>query len=205
MTVEPLNEDQSDALQELSNVAMGRAGKSLSTLLDTFVVLSVPRVKVVDVEEVAESVANMANAPEVVTAVRQAFFPEIRGEAITLFGPEGCRDLADLMGHEGALVESQEEELLLDTANILVGAVLNGLGEQMETEFKYTPPSILAVRTPLRELLQADNLDWNCALLVEVNFSLDERGFTCHMLTLMPEVSLEIIRKTLDKMLEELF
>ncbi len=204
MTVEPLTEDQSDALQELANIAMGRAGKSLSTLLDSFVILSVPRVTVVDVGDVADTVARMANAPEIGTAVRQAFFPTVRGEAITIFGPEGCREIADLMGHEGELGDSQEQELLLDTANILVGAVLNGLGEQMETEFKYTPPSILAVRTPLQQLLNAENLDWTCALLIEVNFSLDERGFTCHMLTLMPENSLDYIRRTLDEMLEDL-
>lgn len=204
MSVAPLTEDQSDALQELANIAMGRAGKSLSTLLDSFVILSVPRVTVVDVEDVADTVGRMANAPEIGTAVRQAFFPTVRGEAITIFGPEGCREIADLMGHEGELGDSQEQELLLDTANILVGAVLNGLGEQMETEFKYTPPSILAVRTPLQQLLTADNLDWTCALLIEVNFSLDERGFTCHMLTLMPENSLDVIRRTLDDMLEDL-
>ncbi len=204
MTVEPLTEDQSDALQELANIAMGRAGKSLSTLLDSFVTLSVPRVTVVDVGDVAETVACMANAPEIGTAVRQAFFPTIRGEAITIFGPEGCREIADLLGHEGELGDAQEQELLLDTANILVGAVLNGLGEQMETEFKYTPPSILAVRTPLAQLLNADNLDWTGALLIEVNFSLNERGFTCHMLTLMPENSLAYIRRTLDQMLEDL-
>jgi chemotaxis protein CheC len=204
MTVEPLTEDQSDALQELSNVAMGRAGESLSNLLDTFVILSVPRVRVVDVSEVADAVAAMDRAPDVVTAVRQAFFPKIRGEAITLFGPEGCRDLADLMGHEGELDGPKEQELLLDTANILVGAVLNGLGEQMETTFSYTPPSLLALKTPLRELLDTNNLDWSCALLIEVNFALDARGFTCHMLTFMPEQSLEWIRGTLDEMLEDL-
>lgn len=204
MSVEPLTEDQSDALQELANVAMGRAGKSLSTLLDSFVVLSVPRVTVVGVAELAQEVAEMSGAPEVGTAVRQAFFPDVRGEAITLFGPEGCCEIADLMGHEGELADAQEKELLLDTANILVGAVLNGLGEQMETEFKYTPPSILAVRTPVRKLLDVENLDWTCALLIEVNFALDERNFKCHMLTLMPENSLDYIRKTLDQMLEEL-
>ena len=204
MSVTPLTEDQSDALQELANIAMGRAGKSLSTLLDSFVILSVPRVTVVDVRDVADTVARMANAPETGTAVRQAFFPTVRGEAITIFGPQGCREIADLMGHEGELGDSQDQELLLDTANILVGAVLNGLGEQMETEFKYTPPSILAVRSPLQQVLNADNLDWTCALLIEVNFSLDERGFTCHMLTLMPENSLDVIRRTLDDMLEDL-
>jgi len=204
MTVAPLDEDQTDALQELSNVAMGRAGKSLSTLLDTFVILSVPRVRVVDVDDLTESVAAMKDMPETVTAVRQAFFPTIRGEAITLFGPKGCRDLADLMGHEGELADAQERELLLDTANILVGAVLNGLGEQMETSFSYTPPSLLATNVLLSELLDPPKLEFRAALLVEVNFSLDERDFTCHLLTLMAEESLDVIRATLDRLLEEM-
>ena len=204
MTVAPLDEDQSDALQELSNVAMGRAGKSLSTLLDTFVILSVPRVRVVDVNDLISAVAAMKDMPETVTAVRQAFFPTIRGEAIILFGPKGCRDLADLMGHEGELADAQERELLLDTTNILVGAVLNGLGEQMETAFSYTSPSLLATKVPLAELLDPSKLEFRAALLVEVNFSLDERDFTCHLLTLMAEESLDVIRATLDRLLEDM-
>lgn len=204
MSAQPLTEDQTDALQEVANIAMGQAGKSLSMLLDTFVTLSVPRVMVVDVQDVAPAVAAMTCTPEDVTAVRQAFFPGLRGEAIALFGARGCSDLADLLGHEGEIAAEQERELLLDTANILIGAVLTGLGEQIGAEFSYTPPSILAVHSPVTKILQVEHLDWSTALLIEVRFTLEDRGFTCHLLTLMPEGSIDVIRTTLDRILDEL-
>lgn len=203
MSLEPLSEDQTDALQELTNVAMGRAARSLSTLLDAFVTLSVPEVLMVAADEIAPTAARMTATPDDVTAVRQAFFPQIRGEAIALFDAGGCRDLADLLGHDGEITAAQEQELLLDTANILIGAVLSGLGEQVGAEFSYTAPSILAEHAAVSKLLDAERLEWRSALLIEVKFALEDRGFTCHLLTLMPEESITVIRRMLDDILED--
>ena len=47
---------------------------------------------------------------EIVTAVRQSFFNELNGEAITVFSAEGCRDLADLMGHYHNYVSFMQRE-----------------------------------------------------------------------------------------------
>jgi chemotaxis protein CheC len=204
MTIAPYTPEQADALQELVNVAMGQAGALLATMLDAFVTLSVPRSRIVSVDKVAGAVSDMIGSGEQIIAVRQAFFNTLRGEALVLFGPEGCLGLADLMGHEGEVDACAEEELLLDVSNVLVGAVLNGLGEQLETEFSFSPPSLMAVRRSADELLAADKLGWSHALLIEVNFALDERGFRCHLVVLMPEESIELMRSVLAQMLDEL-
>ena len=203
--VEPLTEDQADALQEVTNVAMGRAAKSLSTLLDTFVTLSVPRVQLVNAEHAADAVASTADAPANVTAVRQAFFHGLRGEALTLFDPSGCRNVADLLGLEDEEMDAnQEQEVLIETCNILVGAILSGLGQQLGTSFSYTPPNVFAVNTPMRQVLDPQRLEWTTALLVEVTFSLESRNFTCHVLSLLAEDSIVVIRQALDELLEDL-
>ena len=207
MSIAPFSADQEDALQEVANIAMGQAGSSLATMLDMFVVLSVPRVRMVTVDEVARAVTEMigdAEAPDEVTAVRQAFFNRLRGEAIVLYGRDGCTDLADLMGHEGEVDEAAEEELLLDVSNALVGAVLNGLAEQLETDFGFSAPQLMALRKPVSDLLDPDLLGWTHALLIEVNFKLEERGFSCHLVMLMPEESIEMMRGVLDQLLEGL-
>lgn len=205
MTVVPFSEDQSDALQEIANVAMGQAGASLATLLDAFVVLSVPRSRILESEGVSEAVVAMVGADENVTAVRQAFYDSLRGEAIIIFGAEGCNDLADLMGHDnGDMDDESEQELLLDVSNILVGAVLNSIGVQLEAEFNFGAPQLMAFDIPLDKLLNPEHLGWSHALLIEVNFTLEERGFSCHLVMLMPEESIDLMRGALDKMLEEL-
>lgn len=202
MSIEPYSEDQRDALQEITNIAMGQAGSSLAQLLDVFVVLSVPRVRIVEVEGVPEAVEEMVEESDSVTVVRQAFYNKLRGETLVIFDRRGCKDMADLMGHDGSLDDHAEEELILDVSNILVGAVLNGLGEQIETDFGFSAPSIMAKQVPIDTVLKTESLGWSHALFIEVNFSLEERGFKCHLIMLMPEESIELMRESLDQILE---
>jgi chemotaxis protein CheC len=202
--LDPLTEDQKDALQELANVAMGWAGKSLATLLEAYVQLSVPRVQLLDRAELVPAMEDLVPATEDVTAIRQAFFHSFRGEALALFTDDSWRSLADLMGHDGEVTEAEEQEILLETTNILIGAVLGGLGSQMAAEFHYTPPSFLAMHAPLDTVLAEEELDWEQALLLDVHFTLEERGFRCHLLIMLPEASVGAIARLLQNVLEEL-
>src|SRR5258705_4541979 len=95
MSEPALNEDQRDALQEVANLAMGQAATRLATLLDTFIELSVPRVRVVAVREAAQALREMTGINEAVTAVRQGFRSDIKGEALVI-----CRrgSIAQLCG-----------------------------------------------------------------------------------------------------------
>ncbi len=210
MSFQDYTPDQEDALQEVVNIAMGQAGSALAHILDSYVALSVPRVRIVSAQDVADAVAEMISGtregdPEQMTAVRQAFFNNLRGESIVLFGAGGCDDLADLLGHDQALAQEEtNEELLLDVANILSGAVLNGIAQQLETDFAYSAPTLMARGGSVQDLLNPEMLGWEYALLVEVNFSLEARGFSCHLVLLMPETSIDLMREVLDRMLEAL-
>ncbi|MGD8430414.1 MAG: hypothetical protein PVH31_08390 [Ectothiorhodospiraceae bacterium] len=204
MSIAPLTAEQEDALTEVANIAMGRAGASLGVMLDTLVGLSVPHTEIVSAADAAAAVARSVGERDDVTAVRQSFFNGLQGEAIALYGPEGCRDLADLLGHDGEADEVSDEELLLDVSNILVGAVLNSLGDQLHREFAFSPPEIMAVGAAISRLLDVEQLRWAHALLVEVNFSVEERGFRCHLVLMLPERSIDVMRDALTQLLSEL-
>jgi chemotaxis protein CheC len=204
MKVDAYTEDQRDALQEITNVAMGQAGSSLATVLGAFVVLSVPRVRIVGVEHVSQALREMVEEHDQITATRQAFYNLLRGEALVIFDRRGCHDLADLMGHDVEDEDFSEDELLLDVSNILVGAVLTGLGRQIETDFGFSAPSVIGKRIKLDDLLSNETLNWAQALLIEVNFSLEERHFKCHLIMLLPEESVDLMRQALDQILEGL-
>jgi len=51
-------------------------------------------------------------------------------------------------------------------------------------------------------LIDPKKMTWNYALLVEVNFTLEERNFTSHMTFLMPEESIQSMGEALDKFME---
>lgn len=202
MNADSLAPDHQDALQEIVNVAMGQAGAALAEILDSFITLSVPRIRLIDVSHIVPAVSEMVDDPSEVTAVRQAFFfNRLRGEALIIYGRGGCTELTDLMGYEAGSGAPSEHELLLDVSNILIGACLNGIGDQIGTDFSYTPPSIMAERVELDRLLVPQQLPWRQALLVEVNFSLEDRNFKSHLLMLMAEDAVEDLRQRLDQLL----
>ena len=207
MTVAALTNDQRDALQELTNIAMGQAGSSLATLLDAFVILSVPRIRVVEVIELPATLAELVGKNNLVSAVRQSFRGYIRGEAIIIFGEPGTHALADLMGYEGELGENGKEELLLDVANVLCGACLGGMMEQIRNftethgpaELSFSMPSIMVRDVLAQEIIDPHKVKWTHSLLLEVNFGIKDRNFVAHLTMLMPEDGIEKIRGIVDE------
>lgn len=196
-----LTNDQKEALQEIANIGMGQAGASIAQVLDHFVVLSIPRILFLRQNDVADSLRHAVGEGQV-SAVRQAFHSNMRGEALVIFGAQRCNDLADLMGYEQDLDRASELELLLDITNILVGACLGGIAEQLQEKMSFSPPSLMADRVPIENLLSVGDLAWNNALLVEVNFSLEQRNFACHLLMLMTENEIQTLAQALDRFLE---
>lgn len=197
-----LSQDQTDALQEVTNIAMGQAGSSLANILGVFVNLSVPRIRVLDVVAIGAAISDMVGPDKEITAARQSFHGTMRGEALVIYDQEGCMDLADLMGYEEQLEASAERELILDVSNVLVGACLGGIADLLEATLTYSAPSIMAERIPVGRLIDPKKMTWNYALLVEVNFTLEERNFTSHLTFLMPEESIQSMGEAIDKFME---
>ncbi|MBI2309175.1 MAG: chemotaxis protein CheC [Rhodocyclales bacterium] len=196
-----LTQDQKDALQEIANIGMGQAGASIAKVLDEFVQLSIPRVLFVPPEEIPVALALTIGEGQV-SSVRQAFHGSMRGEALLVYGDQRCNDLADLMGYDGKLDHASELELLLDVSNVLAGACLGEIAKQLGMTIGFSAPSLMADAVPLESLLQAEALPWKTALLVEVNFRLEQRSFACHLVMLMPENEVAALAAALDRFLE---
>lgn len=204
-----LNEDQRDCLQEIVNVAMGQAGDSLARFLEVFINLSVPRIRLLEAKELPKTLCEMVgNTVTAVSAVRQGFYDAedghgMRGEAIVVFSDSSFEELAELMAYEEDIDSSAEQELLLDITNVLTGACLNGIADQIETEIAYSAPSILGLHIPTGDVVSADKVKWDQALLVEVHYTLENRSFSCNLLFLMPGEAIEKVKEALDKLLED--
>ena len=202
MTTQSLTNDQADTLQEIVNIAMGQAGDSLARVLDCFVRLSVPQIKLIEVANVGKCIAGLVKNDVPLTAVRQSFYDDLSGEAITIFGTDSYRNLSDLMGYQSDLDPRTEKEMLFDISNILVGACLNGIAEQLNANLSFSAPSLIAENARASALLSPANLPWDYALQVEVNFSLEQRNFMSHLIIMMAEDALESLKQSLDAFLE---
>jgi chemotaxis protein CheC len=202
MTIQPYNEDQNDALQEVVNIAMGQAGDSLARILGHFVELSIPRIRLVTTDDVIKTVMEMVEQQAEISAIRQAFYSILRGEAIVIFPQSGADELADLMGYDTELDTKAKQELLLEVGNLLVGATINGISETLGTELSFSAPSLMAERQPVERVLLPEQLSWSHALLLEVNFTLEGRNFKSHLLMFMTEEAIDSLRGILDEFMD---
>ena len=195
--------DQTDALKELLNIAMGQAADSLARALGAYITITIPSIEIVPAAELAKTQLYTEQREKNISSVRQGFFNDLRGEAIAVFGAQDSHAIADLMGYD-ELDNVAEQELLLDVANVLIGACMTGFGNQINASIGFAPPSIMNDDVPQHTLFEKEIPSWNYALLMKLNFSLKEREFSCDMLFFMPEDSIEKVRTAVDKYLESL-
>lgn len=197
-----LNEDQRDAFQELMNIAMGQAAERLARLTDTVVTLSVPFIHPLIREHNTLLIPDhLCNTFIVVT--RQSFLGELRGEAFVCFGAMGADDLAGLMGYEGSGL-AQQEELMLDVTNILSGACINGLAQQVAIQVSYDAPSILVRGEGLETGLSQLNLNEHLAMVLEIRFEVQAHRFSCDLLICITERTAGIVIRAIDRLLDGL-
>ncbi|WP_116139473.1 chemotaxis protein CheC [Trinickia diaoshuihuensis] len=204
-----LTEDQRDALQEIANIGMGQAGARLAALLGRFVHLSVPRIRMVDTDTLPTAVRDMLDFTEPVTALRQSFRCDIAGEAISLFDSRSAEHMKAVFGSDDMLGEQGEEEMsdaeaLSDVANLIAGACLTGLFEQLGQLPTFTPPRVIGVQLDLEEVLHPSKLPWDRALLLEVNLQTEDGVFGSHLLTLMTAKAVQSLVTALEGFLANL-
>jgi chemotaxis protein CheC len=202
-----LNEDQRDALQEIANLAMGQAATRLARLLDTFIELSVPRVQVVAVREAAAALREMTGIQEAVSAVRQGFRSDIKGEALVICRSGSIEQLCALVNDpypRSAYEKISQQELIFDVANVLTGACVSCILEQLGRTPVFSAPGLLGESMSLDDVFQPEVLAWEVALLVEVNFALEDQSFRAHLVMLMAEESIRHMNHALDALLSSL-
>lgn len=193
-------DEQREALAEIVNIGMGQAGDSLARLLNTFIRLSVPRIRFVNPAEVVEATIGLVQPAGAVIAARQAFSSQMRGEAIVLYEAAAFDAVTELIDYLG----ENRDELILEISNLLIGSCLRGIASQFSRALSFSPPSILCRCGTIEQALAIDTAPWSEALIAEVNFRLEDRPFSAHLLIFWPDDAIVALHDAVDRMLEGL-
>ena len=186
-----------DAYQEVANVAMGRAGDLLARLLGVFVILPIPNVNMIEVSELRMALNEVADS-DTLSAVCQGFIGAgIAGEALLMFNESSFADIAELMKYKGDIDETAQLELLMDVANILLGACLTGIADQLDISFSQGHPMVIGRHVKVRDLLKYNASQWKRTLAIEIAYSIENRRVNCDLLLLFTEDSLPALNKQL--------
>jgi chemotaxis protein CheY-P-specific phosphatase CheC len=197
-----INEEQRDCYQEITNVAMGQAADRLARLLNVYVILPIPKVNMISASELHMALADTA-VNEDVSAVCQGFIGSgIAGEALLVFNDASFSDLAELMKYKGPLDRHGELELLMDVSSVLIGACLQGIGEQLEISFNQGHPVVLGQHCHVDDLVKSGNHQWSQTLAIEIHYEIENMNINCDLLLLFTEDSVAKINQQVDYLLD---
>ena len=173
-----------DCYQEIANVAMGRAGDLLARILDVFVMLPIPNVNLIEVSELSMALSAV-ESHESTSGICQGFIGAgISGEALLILNDSSFGDVATLMNYQCDINESTELELLMDMANILIGACLNGVSEQLDMPFSQGHPVVLGQHRNISELIATNADKWKRTLAIEISYGIENYPIKCDLLFL---------------------
>ena len=188
-----LSELQRDALQELMNISMGQAANALARLIEAKITLSIPKIVMVSATEFQQMFVT-----DQYWFTRQSFLGSVKGEVLTLLARAGTETIGGLMDYVLPLDERSRKELLLELANILAGACLNGFSNQLALHTKLSMPTMFHP-----DARQAEGFRWSSTLLLEVEFQLEGTAFDSRIVICLEGQSVEILIGKLNELLED--
>ncbi len=198
-----LDSDLRDLFQEVANVAMGQAGDLLARLLNVFVKLPIPNVNLIAVSELTMALASI-DPKSKTSAICQGFIGSgVAGEALLILTDSSFEDVARLLNYHGEVNNSVELELLMDIANILIGAVLKGIAEQVDMSFSQGHPMVLGQHASITELIKANAKRWRTTLTIELSYGIENFDINCDLLLLFTEDSLKTLRYKLAFLMDD--
>jgi chemotaxis protein CheC len=195
--VRELKARQLDALKEVANIGGGHAATALSQMTNRRVMISVPRINIVRLEEVPE----LIGAPnEVVAAVLMHMLGDLTGRTLLLFPEKVSLRLCDMLlrrpsGGTTAL-GTLEQSALKEAGNILSGAYMNALSEFMQMLLLPSVPSLVVDMSAAVLTTTYLNFghDRDFVFCVETEFRIDaEEALRGHFLLLPDMASLRAI------------
>jgi len=179
-----------DAYREVTNVAMGQAADLLARVLDSFVIMPIPNVSMIEISELQMAV-HQATEQERTSAVCQGFIGGgLAGEAMLLFSDSSYEDIAAMTHFDGELDDTAEMELLMDLTNILIGACMKGIAEQFDINISLGHPVVLGRHITSKDIVKKGNSNWKRTLAIDLQIGIENKNVNVNLLLLFTEDSI---------------
>ncbi|HSJ24405.1 MAG TPA: chemotaxis protein CheC [Longimicrobiales bacterium] len=201
MDLHSLDASQLDAMREVANIGAGHAATALSEMTNRVIMISVPEVSIVRLEDVDRIVGEPG---DVVAAVMMRVLGDATGRTVQIFPGASAVKLTSLVmgGPEPAFPDgfgSEHQATLKEIGNIIVGAYLSALSDFMGMLLVMSVPAVAidmagAVMTT-SYLNFGDARDF--VFCVNTEMMMGEDHVRGHFLLIPDDVSLDVILREL--------
>ncbi len=170
--------EQQDALQELLNIGVGRAGGSLNQMLEKPIRLHIPHIQLGKIDELSAEVQKMKDTT--LSSVQLPFKGTFSGSSCLLFPTDSAKALVIALTGESEdpdTMDSLREATLTEIGNIVLNGVMGSLANVLNHQIIYSVP--FYQESSLQGLLQPTTSDSSDILLwAQTQFTIEEYDLT---------------------------
>ena len=102
--------EEHDILQEIMNIAFGKASAELAEFIDIYVTLSVPQINVIRGNNLHEHLKEDINRFGSIHLVEQSFWGKFKGKALLVFSSDAGKGLISILDSDEVDVNDFENE-----------------------------------------------------------------------------------------------
>lgn len=199
-----LTDVQRDAITELLNIGFSKSADSLSELTGYKIILSIPEVKVLPVEELGSILSGIVQSDiEKIATVHQIFNGPISGDAMLILNQEDSRTLTNLLlnGSQDYLTEASMQDVLSEVGNILINSCMGIFGNMLKIQITFTVPQLqLETFDKLIRTITINNAEISYALMVAMKFHLRNQSVGGYMVLVLGVTSLDQFLAEIEKL-----
>jgi len=199
-----LTQEQQDALTELINIAFSKTAASLSDLTGHRVLLDVPKVDIIPIEDMNRKLGAFIQGE--VATVHQIFTGTLAGDAMLVLNADGASMLVNLLtGQErpGIRVDATGREVLTEIGNILLNACLGMFGNLLKVHVSFSVPRLfIEDLEAMMDTLVIGQDELRYALTVSTNFRLQGNAVEGYLVIVLGVVSLDQLIHAIERWAE---
>lgn len=207
--VRHITEEEKDILQEIMNIAFGKAAADLAEVINIFVVLSVPSIQILKGAELPGYLRGEILDSSNISIVEQNFRGKFRGSAFLVFPAGAGKELIFLLDadneevFESDSIDLLEKETLMEVGNILIAACVGKMSELLGDVVTYSPPKVVIENHP-HEIIPNNLSDPEySAIVMKTLFRFEDRDVNGFLFLVTTHDSIAWLQESLARFLEQ--
>lgn len=203
-----ISDEEKEILQEIMNIAFGKAAAELAEVINIFVVLSVPYIEMLKAQDLPEYLKTQVSEYDRISIVEQNFWGEFKGSAFLVFQASAGRDLVALFDEEADdfgsdSIDALQKETLMEVGNILIGACVGKLSELLGDAVTYSPPRVVTENSPNDVIPVNIIASDSTAIVLKTVFCFNERNVSGFLFLVTSHESILWLKKSLAAFMEQ--
>ncbi len=203
-----ITEEETDILQEIMNIAFGRAASDLAEYIDIFVILSVPFIKLLRSSDLPPYISAEIKDYDKISLVEQNFWGKFKGSAFLVFPADSGKKILSMLDggeehFESDPINELEKETFREVGNILIGACIGKIAELLGDVITYSPPRVVVERSQRSVISENLFSDDGLAIVLRTVFEFNEKDVGGYLFIVTSEESFGWLKMALHKFLEQ--